>query len=129
MTTNAVLLTDAQTADVRRHLGYPNYASDDDTSAPYYRLAALEALNYRLDHLRPEEAVFVTAQLKAINTAYANYIAAQANLNVLSVSVITNNPNEMSMRRGVYVSLCKDMASWIGVSYKGASGSATRRIV
>jgi hypothetical protein len=129
MASLAVILTDTQLADLRRHLGYPNQASDDDTTAPYYRYAALEALDYRLNHLRAEEAAFVTSQLKNINTCYANWIAAQDNLATTSVSIITRNPNEMPQRYALYVQLCQNLASWIGVAYRGMGGDASRVII
>jgi hypothetical protein len=125
----AVPLTDTQKADVRRHLGYSNMMSDDNGIAPYYRFAELEALNFKLDNLREEENKFVTTQLNNINTAYNNYITAQANLATLSVSIIQRNPNELPMRYGFYCRLSQDLASWIGVDYRGMGSSGATRVI
>jgi hypothetical protein len=82
-----------------------------------------------MDNLRTEEQAFVTNQLKAINSTYSAWIAAQANLANIQVAIITVNLNQMRMIREQYVMLCKDLAAWIGVSYVGQSGDVSRVIV
>jgi hypothetical protein len=121
MSTVAVPLTPAQETDIRRFLGFENYASDDSSLSSYYRLANLEKLQQRMTHLTFEENAFVTKQLIAINLAYTNWQNSQSNLATLSVAIIKRNPYEMQMRLDYYNTLCRQLARWIGVEYNGAA--------
>jgi hypothetical protein len=125
----AVPLTSTQETDIRRFLGYENYASDDSSLSSYYRLAHLEKLQQRMTHLTLEENAFVTKQLLAINQAYTNWLNSQSNLATLSVAIIKRNPYEMQMRLDLFNTLCRQLAGWIGVPYGGASENADCWIV
>lgn len=129
MSSVAVLLTDVQSVAIRFHLGYGNQMSDDSTVAPYYRFAELEALDFKMNHLTANENARVSSQLTYIETAYTNWINAQANLSFASAAILTNRKDEMEARERFYIRLCQRLAQMIGVDYRGDGGDAMRVIV
>jgi len=87
--------------------------------ASYYRLEHLEKLQMVMDYLDQTDHNNVVSQLAAINAAYATWQANQNNNQNSQVGIITRDPRRVALDRSFYRSLCRDLASWIGVPYRG----------
>jgi hypothetical protein len=126
-------LTAAQIVSVRRYMGYS--VTGDATSAPARELVYSNvsymglSLDYRLDHLTPEEeSVIVTTYLDQLALREAEIQGASDNLDTDRAAVWWRNKNELSERMGLYATLRRELCSFLGFAPGPGLGSGNRLV-
>ena len=112
-------LTTAQRVDVRRFMGYS--VSGDSTSFPYRELvySAVSymglSIDYRLDHLLPEEeTVVVNVYLTNLTALEAAIVSASDNLDTDQAAVWTHNKREVADRTALFNQKRRDLCAFLG---------------
>ncbi|MDR6579977.1 hypothetical protein [Pseudomonas extremaustralis] len=114
------MLTDQQKSDARRYAGYPmqgDVTLDDrrDTAWGWVAPMIWQTLNHRLDSLRPEEIVTMTAFLTKIAGLEADVLSSTENLDTDQAAVWVHNKNEVSDRMSLYRIWRRELCGFLGV--------------
>ncbi len=111
-------LTTAQQVDARRFMGYS--VSGDSTSNPFRELvySAVSyyglSIDYRLQHLLPEEETVVTNYLTQLNALEAAITGASANLDTDEAAVWKHNKNEVQDRTKLFNQWRRNLCEFLG---------------
>jgi hypothetical protein len=126
-------LTTAEQVDVRRFMGYS--VSGDTTSFPFRELVYSEvsymglSIDYRLQHLQPEEETVVRnvylIRLNSLETAIAN---SSDNLDTDSAAVWKHNKNEVQDRTRLFKQLQRNLCEFLGFEPGPKLGSGALRV-
>lgn len=113
------MLTSAEQVDVRRFMGYS--VSGDSTSFPFRELVYSDvsymglSIDYRLQHLMPEEESVVRAvylvRLNSLETAITD---SSDNLDTDAAAVWTHNKNEVQDRTELFNQWRRQLCSFLG---------------
>lgn len=128
------MLTTAQQIDVRRWMGYS--VSGDSTSFPFRELVYSEvsymglSIDYRLQHLQPEEETVVTTvylnRLAALETAITD---SSDNLDTDVAAVWAHNKNEVRDRTKLFNQIRRDLCAFLGFEPGPKLGDGSLRLV
>jgi hypothetical protein len=116
-------LTDAQKADVRRWMGYPQVGTNVSVG-PYHDFAygwvlpgVWETLVTLLDNLSSEnETILVNKFLVKLDTLEDAITTASDNLDTSSAAVWVHNPNEIDDRFKLYRKWRLELCSFLGIA-------------
>lgn len=128
------MLTPAQLADARRHMGYPMLGDtdpDDRSDAAYVRVTSgrFQTLAHRLSTLRAEEETIVTNYLITLAGLEAGIAAAAGNLDTDKAAVWQRNRSEVSDRTRLYNQWRRQLCGFIGVAPGPSLGNGLSRVV
>lgn len=128
------MLTPAQLADARRHMGYPMLGDtdpDDRSDAAYVRVTSgrFQTLAHRLNTLRAEEETIVTNYLITLAGLEAGIAAAAGNLDTDKAAVWQRNRSEVSDRTRLYNQWRRQLCGFIGVAPGPSLGNGLSRVV
>ena len=123
------MLTDAQSVDVRRWMGYPLLVSGETDYVYSLDIAhSSSSLSTRLVTLTAtEESVLVTTYLDRLATLETDILGASANLDTLVAGPWEANPNEVAQRGGLFNRWRRDMAAFLG--FAPGPGLGTGRVL
>lgn len=127
------MLTTAQQVDVRRFMGYS--VSGDAESFPFRELVYSDtsymglSIDYRLQHLLPEEeAVVTTVYLARLTTMESAIAGAGDNLDTDSAAVWKHNKDEVSDRTQLFNKFRRDLCGFLGFNPGPTLGDGGGRI-
>lgn len=128
------MLTPAQLADARRHMGYPMLGDtdpDDRSDAAYVRVTSgrFQTLAHRLSTLRAEEETIVTNYLITLAGLEAGIAAAAGNLDTDKAAVWQRNRSEVSDRTRLYNQWRRQLCGFIGVAPGPSLGNGLSPVV
>jgi len=128
------MLTPAQLADARRHMGYPMLGDtypDDRSDAAYAQVTSgrYQTLAHRLSNLRPEEEEIVVNHLSTLATLEKAITTAGDNLDTDKAAVWHRNRSEVSDRTRLYQQWCRKFCTLMGIPPGPALGNGTVRLV
>ena len=110
-------LTDAQSLDVRRFLGYGsiNYGDIDRVySVLIWRGMSTVTLTAKLANLSPAEEAVVVSYLTILTALEQAIVDAGGDLDTLSAGPWKANPNEIAQRTSLFNQKRRDLAGFLG---------------
>lgn len=122
--------TDAEKNDIRRHTGYGVFGSESNPNYGYRYFQQFGLLEYRMNNLQTvEEATVKTVFLPRLNQLEIDiYDQTSENADTAKAAVWERNPNELTERERLYMSLRLKLCAYFRVPFgetvaKGFSNS------
>jgi len=123
------MLTDAQKARCRYHLGYPVYGDEATQGFGHRFLHHYGTLEYRMNHLRDFEETTVTTMLTKLDELEDAIDGSGDNMDTDVAAVWERNRSEMAERERLYLGKRRRLSRFFGVPLNQEEGSNTVRLV
>ncbi len=109
------MLTDVETTDARRFLGYPVFSAGQSGSLSWNLVQASAAVDYRLANLSTTEGTVLRQYLAALNALEQAITDASVGLDTQSAAGWVRNPVEVAERTGLFDEWRRRLCAFLGL--------------
>lgn len=116
--------SEGEKVDIRRFCGYPVFGATTEYAFGYRYFGFYGLLEFRLNHLKPEEEVIIREMVADLKNLYADIYSARDNLDTDRAAVWYHNRQEVDHRTDLYERRRRTLCDTLGIPYRGADSTS-----